>query len=1360
MKAKDEAGRDDYRRTDPLGEVNSEDTELAFKLQNSAPNDTELLKRLIERYAAELWRWVAVRLYYRNGTEPRREQILAVVQQVFAWAIQHVEQFHGQESVSGWLFLISEQILKTNTPGSWINKQIERAFRRNKLSPRSNEAGWESLYDLTEKQSTPLLLRDLFHYELAEIAQILNLEISEVHLRLVSGLKGMLQKLGVQDIDLRLFAYVDGLWQEDPEALDQFSQHLESCTLCQSSLRAVSELEKSLSESLNERWEAKALDPHELDAISQAVLVRIRQPDKPWQTKINLRQVAWMVGLSTIFVGLAILFVRLTPVEREFPQATNSASPELPELINMQPLLVSSKTEDIQTSAPQYILPSFSNDVNWAVFTELRYSQNMSDLLPVVKLYSREKNTIQVISESTSQPNRLWLFWELAPSISADGQVMVYVSAANNVNARGDPCRTQDQHACLDIYLYDRVSGSTRIISRAVDGGAADGDSLAPSISADGQWIAFWSAADNLVEGNEETCQTSLTDVICLYIYLYNIENQKIERLPVRVGPDGVDRISLSADGRFVGFTASSSYQARTFFSEGAPSLGLQGTITPTTNSAKLPVIVHASEAIVYDQLTDQYELQNQAQDGTPGNGDSASPVLSADGRYVAFASSSWNLVKQDTNEHVDVFVRDRNDGKVVLVSSTPDGWPGNNDSGSGNWGDNMIDISADGRYVIFESYATDLSQELISGDCVHDLMGCNLLYVHNMQTGQTERISALANGEFSNFPQISDDERWVSFTQTYSCHQAKVTWDVLPCSNMMLYDRQWDWRYNLTQYGEEAQSLSWTNISKLTLPWQGWEGQALPFSMSDKLVAIADQDGAIRLWDLSNKIQSFSQEQPELMIEVPGNNRFTTLAISNDNTWLAAGTDKGIVYVWDLSSGKTLFELKDQVDPIAKIVFTQDDTHLLIATLKQQWIWSIGNRQLILEAQISAGPIAVYALDIRSKGDLLATSRGDETIWLQSLPSGKAIGRWGGQGSTVVNMAFSPDGSLLATCSLNGGIELWEIREKVPSEPRLNLLNRIPTGGACGELAFSPNNGYLASAGRMGEIIIWRVPDGKEYAIAPGSAEGRLYSLAFSKAGKLLATEFEYNIILWGITPSYPTTYFNLAAENIFSDTPPLPLSTANDVPELNDHPIAGMLTVDQAAGSLLFPLILPSHLPEDLTYLGATINEDRSVWLRYVKYRQQSYEAMLYIYEKEIGDSPPPTMTVGASSMVMPVKINTETGQVMGEYVRGDWERTFWYGNGSLTWMWDANSNSQRLRWRQFGVLVAFYYQISPNYGRNLITPEQNDNITYLSTLLSQGDLVQIAEGMRWYGEEDIGLADTFPRHTGVGSLWNSGD
>jgi uncharacterized repeat protein (TIGR01451 family) len=151
-------------------------------------------------------------------------------------------------------------------------------------------------------------------------------------------------------------------------------------------------------------------------------------------------------------------------------------------------------------------------------------------------------------------------------------------------------------------------------------------------------------------------------------------------------------------------------------------------------------------------------ELISVSSGGVQGNHDSQMPAVSADGRFVAFASQADNLVAGDTNERSDIFVRDRLTGTTERVSVSSAGRESNGDSGVFN-GMGDPSISADGRFVVFDSEATNFAKG--------DRNTTPEVFVHDRQTGTTELVSVAADGSpagASSDGTISDDGNRVAF--------------------------------------------------------------------------------------------------------------------------------------------------------------------------------------------------------------------------------------------------------------------------------------------------------------------------------------------------------------------------------------------------------------------------------------------------------------------------------------------------------------------------------------------------------------------------------------------------------------------
>ncbi len=305
-------------------------------------------------------------------------------------------------------------------------------------------------------------------------------------------------------------------------------------------------------------------------------------------------------------------------------------------------------------------------------------------------------------------------------ALSADGRFVAFESAASNLvdgDTNGQP----------DIFVRDRQSGSTERVSVAADGAQANAGSHLPAISADGRFVAFVSAAGNLVPGDTNPNND---------IFVRDRQAHTTERVDLTsAGAQVVNQTyapAISADGRFVAFHS--------------PAAGF---VAGDTNGFQ--------DVFVRDRQAHTTERVSVTTGGVQGNGDSTSAALSGDGRYVAFQSSANNLVAGDTNAKSDIFVRDRQTGITERVSVDAAGVQGNNSS-------QHPAISADGHTAGFQSNATNL----VGGDTNSQPD----VFVHDLQTGATERIdlnSSGLQGGSADTPAISADGRYVAFYSSYA---------------------------------------------------------------------------------------------------------------------------------------------------------------------------------------------------------------------------------------------------------------------------------------------------------------------------------------------------------------------------------------------------------------------------------------------------------------------------------------------------------------------------------------------------------------------------------------------------------------
>jgi Tol biopolymer transport system component len=327
--------------------------------------------------------------------------------------------------------------------------------------------------------------------------------------------------------------------------------------------------------------------------------------------------------------------------------------------------------------------------------------------------------------------------------ISADGRYVAFTSCTGRILPGKAP------GVWPDGFVRDRLVGQTFLVTVAADGTWTEEGGGCGSISADGRYVAFWSYASNLVPGDTNG-----------YPDVFVRDQQAGQTTRVSVSSAGTQANSnsgsgsISADGRYVAFDSDAS------------------NLVPGDTNGMWDVFVH-------DRQTGQTTRVSLASDGTQGNSGSRGPSISADGRYVAFWSYASNLVPGDTNGKRDVFVHDRQTGQTTRFSVASDGTQGNGDSRGPS-------ISADGRYLAFTSEASTL----VPGDT----SGGWDVFLHDRQTGQTTRVSVASDGTQGNGDSgfygapssISADGRYVAFV-SYASNL--VPGDTNGCEDVFVHD-------------------------------------------------------------------------------------------------------------------------------------------------------------------------------------------------------------------------------------------------------------------------------------------------------------------------------------------------------------------------------------------------------------------------------------------------------------------------------------------------------------------------------------------------------------------------------------------
>jgi RTX calcium-binding nonapeptide repeat (4 copies)/WD40-like Beta Propeller Repeat len=347
-----------------------------------------------------------------------------------------------------------------------------------------------------------------------------------------------------------------------------------------------------------------------------------------------------------------------------------------------------------------YVAPvafGFENDKN-----------GVSDVL-VQDLLTGQVSFVSVSSQGSVANDYSSLLDKLA--ISADGRFIVFESSATNLVV-------DDTNGESDLFMRDTIAGTTIRVSLAANGSQLPANTtesfFSPSLSADGRFVAFASRA-SLTDVRINDDGIFVRDVLAESTTLVSVNSSG-----VAANAFSTDT-SISADGRFVAFQS------------------LATNLVADDKGVDYDVFVR-------DRLTEttiQASVNSQGQKGSGAatnriydDDDSSNPAMSPNGRFVVFESGTPNLVENDTNGRVDIFMHDLQTRLTTRVSVDSNGNQGN---GNSTMGENRASISADGRYIVFQS----LADNLVPGDTNNALD----VFVRDTVAGITSRVSVSSSG-------------------------------------------------------------------------------------------------------------------------------------------------------------------------------------------------------------------------------------------------------------------------------------------------------------------------------------------------------------------------------------------------------------------------------------------------------------------------------------------------------------------------------------------------------------------------------------------------------------------------------------
>lgn len=323
-------------------------------------------------------------------------------------------------------------------------------------------------------------------------------------------------------------------------------------------------------------------------------------------------------------------------------------------------------------------------------------------------------------------------------AVSADGRYVAFPSDSSDLVA-------DDTNNKRDIFLRDMVAGTT---VRLNEGKAADGSWWQPtweashvSMSSDGRYIAFHTASKLESETVASWGSTNRGYAQVYVVDRQGDDNRANDTVTLvsqaaagwisaeQEGPEGVNKARISADGKWIVLSSKARLDQEEYATTSYPNIYLRS--------------LESTQVI---RVTSSYDPS--VNDGLP-NGDCNQAVVSADGSFVAFhVDDATNIVENDTNNENDVYLWSRATGATVRITHAEDGTEANDESSHPS-------ISADGRYVMFHSFATNLDTAEgdlnSSGDAkeifLYDVAADKSMLVDGID-GWSQQVSFVANSD------------------------------------------------------------------------------------------------------------------------------------------------------------------------------------------------------------------------------------------------------------------------------------------------------------------------------------------------------------------------------------------------------------------------------------------------------------------------------------------------------------------------------------------------------------------------------------------------------------------------------------
>lgn len=650
-----------------------------------------------------------------------------------------------------------------------------------------------------------------------------------------------------------------------------------------------------------------------------------------------------------------------------------------------------------------------------------------------------------------------------APTISQDGRFLVFESDASNLVAGDTNGRT-------DVFVLDRQTGQLSRVSTDAAGGQLAGTSFDGTISADGRYVAFI------------TNDSALTGGSGYYAVRKDLQTGEVVVAGpayVQVTPENPHEPHLSADGRYVAYASSATSVVRYDFSSDALETVFAGSFTSTpsispdgryvaffSRSAIVPGDGSSDDVFIKDMQTgDVVRVSNSYVNvGQSSNHNSYDPEFSSDGRYLVFHSAANDIVPGDASHAIDVFRYDIQTGETLRVSV-----PASGDDAVG--GESIYaSVSGDGRYVVFESTATNL----VSGDT----NGLRDIFVKDMETGVVVRVSVGDDGSESNgnsrTPSISADGRIITFSSeatNLTPGDTNGLKDVFQVTNPFALVSE-DIPVNQTTTANQSQpTVATLGDDRIIVHWADYSGENGDTSGAGRMARIFDANGQpITDEFLVNQSTGGSQ------------NFGTVIALENGNVLLAWG-QFGVDQAWT--------RIVDQDGN-----FLSDEIRITNGASYGDWIPLVGGGFAYRYQSVGNAAHLVQAFD----------ATGSPVGGTISVPSST------NNTQDIVGLA-------------DGGLLHIYLTDATSLSPSLLLAQRYDAAMAPVGAPVEVSN-YSTSIDNLVAVDIERLPDGRLFAAwtqeDPATGTSELWGRFLSATGTPEATQFQVNTTTDG-SPGIP---------------------------------------------------------------------------------------------------------------------------------------------------------------------------------------------------------------------------------------------